>query len=91
MVRAPLVLRHAPSEFTPGEDHHALLGVAVGSLDAREIVVEGADRSAQRAHQVRVIDGLVAVRVPASQAREEHLGGQSRGQHLRDQFELVGE
>src|SRR5207248_5207115 len=39
VVRAPLVLRLAPSEFTPGEDHHALLGVAVGSLDAREIVV----------------------------------------------------
>src|SRR5437660_673596 len=62
VVGPSLVFRHPPSELAPGEDQYPLLRIAIRGLDAREIVVEGADRSSQRAHEVRVVDSLVAVR-----------------------------
>ena len=91
MVGAAVVLRDPPPELAPGEDHHPLLRIAVRGLHAREVVVEGADRAAQGPHEIGMIQCLVAVRVPAAEAREEDFGRKSRSEHLSDQLQLVGE
>ena len=91
MVGASVVLLNPAAELTVAEDHHPILGHARGRSDGGQVVVEGLDGAAQGPLQVGVVHGLVAVGVPAAEAGEVDLTGQTGGDHLGDELELAAE